>query len=179
MRAAGRVAVVMAAMAFMGMTLVGGAQAASSGTATVTLSSTAMALVDVLDPATTLTPTTTDYDNNYVEVTGASGQRVRVRSNSSTGMVLFVRCSDATPQIALADLLLKTQTAAGSGGTTMGAYTPASATNTLLWSTGTTQSAWYTVTTDVRVNNLINYTDAAAAGTTSYTNTLTYSVIVQ
>jgi hypothetical protein len=161
------------------MTLVGGARAATSGTATVTLSAAAMAMVDILDPATTITPIATDYDNNYVEVTGASGQRVRVRSNSSTGMVLYVRCSDATPQIALADLLLKTQTAAGTGGTTMGSYTAASAVNTLLWSTTTVQPAWQTVTTDVRVNNLITYSDAAAAGTTSYTNTLTYSVVVQ
>ena len=179
MRSAKRFATVTAVMTLMGLALVGGAQAATSGTATVTLSSAAMAMVDVLDPATTLTPTATDYDNNFVEATGASGQRVRVRSNSSTGMVLFVRCSDATPQIALADLLLKTQSAAGSGGSTMSTYTAASATNTLLWSTTSAQHAWQTVTTDVRVNNLINYDDAAAAGTTSYTNTLTYSVIVQ
>jgi len=31
----------------------------------------------------------------------------------------------------------------------------------------------------VRVQNLINYNDAAAAGTTDYTNTLTYTVVAQ
>lgn len=179
MRGVHRFSVMTAVMLVAGGLLAGGAQAASSGTATVTLAATAMAMVDVLDPATTLTPTPTDYDNDYVEVTGASGQRVRVKTNSSTGMVLFVRCSDATPEIALADLLLKTQTAPGAGGTTMSSYTAASATDALLWSTTAAQHAWQTVTSDIRVNNLINYDDAASAGTTNYTNTLTYSVIVQ
>ena len=89
------------------------AQAATSGNATVTLAASASTLVQIVDANITLVPTTTDYDNDYVEAVGASGLRVRVRSNSSTGMVLRVRCSDATPQIALADLLFKTQTAAG------------------------------------------------------------------
>jgi len=179
MSAARRFGVISAVtLLFAGM-VAGGAQAATSGTATVTLAASAMAMVDVLDPATTLTPTPTDYDNDYVEATGASGQRVRVKTNSSTGMVLFVRCSDATPQIALSDLLLKTQTAAGTGGTTMSSYAAASATDALLWSTTAPQHAWQTVTTDIRVNNLFSYDDAAAAGTTNYTNTLTYSVIVQ
>ena len=179
MRAAKGYAVVTAVMTLVGVTMAGGAQAASSATATVTLAATAMAVVDVLDPSTVLTPTQTDYDNNYVEVTGASGQRVRVKSNSSTGMVLFVRCSDPTPQIALTDLVLRTQTAAGGGGTTMSAYTPVTASNQLLWSTTAAQTAWQTVTSDIRIQNLINYPDAGSAGTTNYTNTLTYTVVVQ
>jgi len=179
MRGVRRYAVITAMTLLMSGALAGGANAATSGTATVTLAATAMAMVDILDPATTLTPTPTDYDNDYVEVTGASGQRVRVKTNSSTGMVLFVRCSDAAPEIALADLLLKTQTAAGTGGTTMSSYTAASASDVLLWSTTAAQHAWQTVTSDIRVNNLINYDDASSAGTTNYTNTLTYSVVVQ
>ncbi len=179
MRAAKGYAVITAAIALVGVTMAGGAQAASTGTATVTLAATAMAIVDVLDPSTVLTPTQTDYDNNYVEVTGASGQRVRVKSNSSTGLVLFVRCSDPTPQIALTDLLLRTETAAGSGGTTMSSYTAVTASNQLLWSTTASQSVWQTVASDIRIDNLINYPDAGSAGTTNYTNTLTYTVMVQ
>ena len=34
-------------------------------------------------------------------------------------------------------------------------------------------------TTDVRINNLINYNDAISVGTTNYTNTLTYTVVSQ
>ena len=179
MRAAKGYAVVTAAMALVGVMMAGEARAVTTGTATVTLAATAMAMVDVLDPATTLTPTPTDYDNNFVEVTGASGQRVRVKSNSSTGMVLYVRCSDASPQIALPDLLLRTQTPAGTGGTTMNIYTAVLSTNQLLWSTTAVQNAWQTVSSDIHINNLINYPDAASAGTTNYTNTLTYTVVVQ
>jgi hypothetical protein len=43
----------------------------------------------------------------------------------------------------------------------------------------TAQHAWLTVTTDVRVQNLMNYNDAATAGTTNYTNTITYTVVSQ
>ena len=153
--------------------------AATTGTANVTLAASAQAMVQILDPALTLTPTPTDYDNDFVEATGASGLRVRVRTNSSTGMALFVRCADAVPQIALADLLVRTQTAAGTGGTTLAAYNAISASNQQLWSTTVAQHAWATVTTDVRVQNLINYDDAIAAGTTNYTNTLTYTVVAQ
>jgi hypothetical protein len=153
-------------------------QAATSGTADVTLSASAHAMVDILDATLILTPNTTDYDNDYVEAVGASGLRVRVKTNSLTGLVLSVRCADAAPEIALADLLVKTATAAGAGGTTMSSYTAVTAANQTLWTTGASQHAWQTVATDVRVQNLVNY-DAASAGTTDYTNTLTYSVVVQ
>jgi hypothetical protein len=112
------------------------AQAATSGTATVTLAASASTMVQIVDAAITLTPTPTDYDNDYVEAVGASGLRVRVKTNSSTGMILRVRCSDATPQIALADLLFKTQTAAGTGGTTQAAYAAMTAADQVLWTTG-------------------------------------------
>ena len=153
--------------------------AATSGTATVTLAASANVMVDILDPAITLTPTATDYNNDYVDAAGASGLRVRVKTNSTTGMVLMVRCADATPQIALADLLVRTQTAAGTGGTTLASYTAITAGNQNLWTTTVAQHPWQTITTDVRVQNLFAYDDAITAGTTNYTNTLTYTVVAQ
>ena len=155
------------------------AEAATVGTANVTLAASANTMIQVLDPTLTLTPTSTDYDNDYVEAAGAAGLRVRVKTNSSTGMQLFVKCADATPQIALADLTLRTQTAAGSGGTTMAAYTAVTAANQTLWTSGVAQHAWVNVTSDIRINNLIAYDDAITAGTTNYTNTLTYTVVSQ
>jgi hypothetical protein len=166
----------------LSLILVGGAVAstsfaATSGTATVTLAANANAFIDVLDPSITLTPTATDYVNDYVEAAGPLGLRVRVKSNSSTGMSLLVRCGDASPQIALADLFVRTQTAAGSGGTTMGTYTAITSSNQTLWTTGVAQGPFFTVTTDVKVQNINSYTDASGGGATNYTNTLTYSVI--
>jgi len=166
----------------LSLILVGGALAstsfaATSGTATVTLAANANAFIDVLDPSITLTPTATDYVNDYVEAAGASGLRVRVKSNSSTGMSLLVRCADASPQIALADLFVRTQTAPGSGGSTLSTYTAVTASNQTLWTTGVAQGPFFTVTTDVKVQNINSYSDASGGGATNYTNTLTYSVI--
>jgi hypothetical protein len=155
------------------------AQAATSGNATVTLAASASTMIQIVDAAVVLSPTSTDYDNDYVEITGASGLRVRVKSNSSTGMVLKLRCPDPTPQIALADLLIKTQTAAGTGGTSLTSYSAISGADQNLWSTGQAQTALLTVTTDVRVQNLFAYNDANGGGTTNYTNTLTYTVVTQ
>lgn len=162
-----------------GMTLSGVSHAATSGTATVTLAASAQAMIQVLDPAVTLTPSTVDYNNGYVEAAGASGLRVRVRSNSSTGLTLSVRCSDASPEIALADLLVRTQDAPGTGGTTMAAYTAITASDQTLWTSTVAEHAWQTVTTDIQIQNLINYDAAVGAGTTDYTNTLTYTVAAQ
>jgi len=152
-------------------------QAATSGTADVVLAASAHAMVDILDATLTLTPLPTDYDNDFVEATGAAGLRVRVKTNSSTGLLLSVRCADAAPEIALTDLLFKTATAPGGAGISQAAYTAMGAADQTLWSTTAVQHTWQTVTTDIRVQNLINY-DAPAVGTTNYTNTLTYSVIV-
>ena len=157
--------------------LAASSQAATSGTATVTLAASANTMVDILDPSVTLAPSATDYDNDFVVATGASGLRVRVKTNSSTGMSLLVRCADASPQIALPDLLVRTQTAPGLGGTSMASYNAITASNQTLWTTGTVQHTWQTVTTDVKVNNVGNYDDASGGGSTSYTNTLTYTVI--
>jgi hypothetical protein len=153
------------------------AHAASSGTATVTLAASANAEMQVLDPSLTLSPTATDYDNDYVEATGGAGLRVRVKSNSSAGLTLLVRCSDASPAIALADFLIRTQTAPGAPGSSIASYTPVQSTDLVLWSTGSSQKQWLTVTTDVRIQNIGNYSDAAGGGTTNYTNTLAYSVV--
>ena len=153
--------------------------AATTGTSAVTLAASANAVLQVLDATVTLTPNATDYGNDYVEVTGASGLRVRLKCNSTTGCVLNVKCADASPQIALADFLFKTQTAAGAGGSTLSAYTAITASDQALWSTGATQGAWLTVTTDIRVQNLFNYPDAIGAGTTNYTDNLTYTVVAQ
>jgi hypothetical protein len=151
--------------------------AATSGTATVTLAANANTMINILDPSVTLTPTATDYVNDYVEAAGASGLRVQVKSNSATGMSLLVKCADATPQIALTDLLVRTQTAPGTGGTTLSTYTAITASNATLWTTTVAQHAWQTVTTDVKVQNIGTYDDPSGGGATNYTNTLTYSVI--
>ncbi len=73
----------------------------------------------------------------------------------------------------------KTQTAAGAGGSTLSSYTAITAANQTLWSTGAAQITFLTVTTDVRVQNLFAYPDPIGAGTTSYTDNLTYTVVAQ
>lgn len=155
------------------------ASAATTGTSNVTLAASANAMIQILDPAITLTPNATDYGNDFVEAAGASGLRVAVKTNSTTGMALMVRCADAAPQIALADLFFRTQTAAGAGGSTLAAYTGMTAVDQSLWTTTVAQHPWLVVVTDVLVQNLMNYDDAIAAGTTNYTNTLTYTVVAQ
>jgi hypothetical protein len=152
---------------------------AASGTSDVTLAASASAKIDVLDLTLTLSPSAADYDNEYVEAAGIAGLRVRLKTNSTSGCVLKIKCVDIVPQIALADLLVKTATAAGTGGSTLSAYAAVTGVDQNLWSTTVPQSAWKTVTTDVRVQNLFNYNDAVGGGTTDYTNTLTYTVIAQ
>jgi hypothetical protein len=153
--------------------------AASSGTSAVTLAASANAVLQVLDATMTLTPNATDYSNDYVEVTGGTGLRVRLKSNSSTGCVLYVKCLDASPQIALADFLVRTQTAAGAGGSTLSSYTAVTASDQALWSTAAAQISFLEVDTDIRVQNLFAYPDAIGPGTTSYTDNLTYTVVAQ
>lgn len=155
------------------------ANAATTGTSDVTLAATANALIQVLDPTITLAPTAADYSSDFVDAAGASGLRVRVKTNSNTGLVVLVRCADAAPQIALADLLVRTLTAPGTGGTTIASYTAITAVDQTLWTSAVSQSTWQTVTTDVRVQNLMAYSDALGGGTTNYTNTLTYTVVAQ
>lgn len=167
------------AMILGGVLFSASSQAASSGTSNVILAAQATATITITDASLTLSPSATDYTNNYVEAAGASGLRVQVKSNSSTGMILKVKCADASPQITLADLLVRTQTAAGTGGATMSSYTAITASDQNLWSTTVAQSNNLTVTTDVKVQNLNSYDDAAGGGATNYTNTLTYTVVTQ
>ena len=75
--------------------------------------------------------------------------------------------------------LVRTQTAAGTGGSTLASYTAIAAADQNLWSTGTSQNGFLTVTTDVKIQNINAYNDAPGGGTTNYTNTLTYTVVTQ
>jgi len=174
-----RNASLIAAMILGGLLYGTTSQAASSGTSNVILAAQATAQITITDATLTLSPTATDYVNGYVEAAGASGLRVQVKSNSSTGMILKVKCADASPQIALADLLVRTQTAAGTGGSTLSSYAAITASDQNLWSTTVAQGSFLTVTTDVKVQNVNNYDDAAGGGATNYTNTLTYTVVTQ
>ena len=143
---------------------------------------TAAAAVDrlnIIDTAITLTPTAADYANDYIEVTGATGLRVELGTNSNTGCVLFVKCADAAPAIALADILVKTQTAPGTGGTSLTTYTAISASDLALWSTGVKEPGWAQINIDVRIKNLFGYSDGIGGGTTNRTNTLTFTVVAQ
>jgi len=139
----------------------------------------ASAHVNVLDPAMNLAPTAADYNNDYVELTGASGCRVQLWTNSVAGAVLFVRCADAAPRIALADFLVRTRTAPGLGGTAMGSYTAVAATNQALWSSGIPVVMWGQVNVDIRIKNLFAYSDAPGGGTTGYTDNLTFTLVMQ
>lgn len=157
----------------------GAAFAAMSGTSNVILQAGATAQIEVLDASITLTPTQTNYDVGYIDALAASGIDVRIRTNSSTGAITKVKCADGSPEIALADLLFKTQTAAGGSGTTQSTFTAITATDQDLWSTTTASPSYTTIQTDIRVQNLWAYSDPAGGGTTAYTNTLTYTIVVQ
>ena len=136
----------------------------------------AAAFINIVTPAITLAPTPTDYANDYVEATGASGMSVKVKTNSPNGLVLMVRAS-GTPQIASGDLLVRTLTPPGTGGSSLVTYTPLGMINLNLWSTGVAQGPFIVVVMDVRIQNLFGYGDAGAGGSTSYTNTLTFTVM--
>ena len=151
----------------------------STGIAGVSEARAASAHVNILDATRTLTPSAADYGNDYVELTGASGLRVQVWTNSATGCVLYVKCADAAPQIALDDLLVRTLTAPGPGGTSMTTFTPISAADQALWSTRAAVPPWLQINTDLRIQNLYAYPDGIAPGTTAYTDNLTFTVIVQ
>ncbi len=73
--------------------------------------------------------------------------------------------------------IFTTKTAPGMPGSSIASYTPVQSTDLVLWSTGSSQHSWLTVTTDIRIQNLANYSDVAGGGTTNYTNTLAYSVV--
>jgi hypothetical protein len=74
----------------------------------------------------------------------------------------------------LSDLLVRSQTA----GTLMSSYTAITGTDQALWSTADSVTDGV-VDTDVRIQGLWSFPDAAGGGTTPYTNTLTYTVVDQ
>jgi hypothetical protein len=135
--------------------------------------------IRVDDPAITLTPTPADYNQDFVDATGSNGIRLRVKTqNPLLGCHVFVRCSDAAPQIALNDLMVRTTAPPGAGGTALSVFTPISAVNQTLWSSGQPLPGFSTqLTCDVRVRNLMNYNDSPMAGTTAYQNTLTFTIL--
>ncbi len=157
----------------------GFAQAATTGNSTVTLEANATVEINIVDSGITLSPGQTDYETGYISGEGASGIDLQIRTNSSTGAVLRVKCSDGSPEITLTDLLFKTATAPGGSGSSQSTYTAITSSDQDLWSTTTTSSTWTTIQTDVRVQNLWNYTDPSGGGVTDYANTLTYTVVVQ
>jgi hypothetical protein len=151
----------------------------TTGLSGVSAASAQSLRLQVIDVTKILIPTATDYANNYVEVTGAMGLAVEVGTNSVTGCVLFVKCADAAPQIALPDLLVKTQAAPGAGGTSMMVYTEVTASDQALWSTGTTAPGWTAVSLDLRIRNLSTYADGVGGSTTNYTDNLTFTLVTQ
>jgi hypothetical protein len=135
--------------------------------------------LQVNTPSITLAPTPTDYVRDYVELTGASGIQLRIKTNNPVGMSVLVRCADASPRIALNDLLVRTLTPPGIGGAATASYTPLRSTNQFLWSTGQSVAPFFIIGTDVRVQNIGSYDDSPFAGTTAYTNTLVFTVVAQ
>ncbi len=157
----------------------GPALGATSGVSDVNLAAEATATITITDASITLSPNQANYEAGYVVAEGAAGIAVQVQTNSSTGMVLSVKCADATPEIALTDLMFRTQTSPGGGGTSQAVYTDITAVDQTLWTTDTVQETGLAVDTDIRVENLWAYSDAAGGGKTTYTDQLTFTVAVQ
>jgi hypothetical protein len=128
-------------------------------------------------PAVTLTPTLADYAQDYVESTGASGIQLRVRTSFLYRVSILVRCADVSPRIALNDLLVRTPTAAGPGGSALSSYTALQPTNLSLWSGYRNLVQLQPVSTDIRIRNLGFYDDSPFPGTTTYVNTLVFTVV--
>ncbi len=135
--------------------------------------------IDVVSASVTLSPGQTDYEIGYDTMEGASGIDVRLRSDNSAGVVLKVKCDDASPEIVLENLFFKTQATPGSGGTSQSSYVAMQASDQDLWSTGVSQAGWRSVLVDIKVDQLWSYPDAGGGGVTAYTNTLTFTVVAQ
>jgi len=130
--------------------------------------------ITIVTAGVTLSPSQTDYEAAYVEDTSPGGISVRVTTDNASGVILYVRCDDASPEVTLADLLVKCPTT----GTLMGSYTPVTGSDQALWSVGSPVTD-ETVYTDVRIQNLWAYSDAGGGGTTVYMDALTYTVVEQ
>jgi hypothetical protein len=130
--------------------------------------------ITITDASISLVPTQTDYETGWVEATGAAGIRVDVTTNNLAGLILYIRCDDGIPEITLSDLLVKCPTP----GTLLSSFTAITGSDQALWSTDQSIPS-EEVVTDVRIQGLWSYPDAAGGGTTDYTNTLTYTVVDQ
>jgi hypothetical protein len=130
--------------------------------------------ITISDASVSLLPSQTDYETGYVEATGEAGINVLVTTDNAAGLMLYVRCDDATPDILLSDFLVRCSTP----GTLMSSYTAITGADQALWSTDSAVTD-EGVDTDVRIQGLWSYPDAAGGGTTAYTNSLTYTVVDQ
>ena len=155
------------------------AQAATSGVADVNLEADATATITIGDASITLSPGQSDYEAGFIAAEGAAGIAVDVQTNSSTGMILYVKCLDGVPEIALADMEFRTQTAAGGTGSTQSSYVAVTGVDQMVWTSDQAEPSAVTVDTDIKVNNLWSYSDADGGGATTFTNQLTFSVAVQ
>ncbi len=135
--------------------------------------------INVIDNAVTLTPTAADYTRDYVEITGASGLRIEVKTNSPTGLVVYFKCVDAAPRIALNDFLVRTMTPPATGGTSLTTYTAVTSTDQALWSSGIALGPFTQINLDLRIRNLFAYADGVGGATTGYTDNLSFTVISQ
>ncbi len=120
----------------------------------------------------TLSPSQPDYEAGYIESTSPSGIEVTVTTDNPSGVVLYIRSDDASPELDFSDLLVKCPT----GGSAIPSYTPISGTDQSLWSTAspvTDQSVY----TDIRVQDVWSYPDSEGGGRTPYVDTLTYTVV--
>jgi hypothetical protein len=128
--------------------------------------------ITVVTSSLPLTPSPTDYGAGYVEDTAPGGIEVQVTTDNAAGVVLYIRCDDASPEVALSDILVKS----GTAGSLMGSYAPITGSDQALWSAAGPVTSW-SVYTDVRVQNLWVYPDAGGGGTTLYMDTFTYTVV--
>ena len=135
------------------------------------------AFVHVTTPNLSLVPSVQDYANDYIDATGSAGIQIKVKTSNPAGLILKVRSSGPGNTILLGDLLLRTLTPAGAGGTALTSWTPLALTDVNLWSTGVAQGPFAIVGADLRVRNLGNYDDNLGAGFTSYSHTLIFTVV--
>ena len=128
--------------------------------------------ITIVDPEVYFTPTAGDYTVGYMNGEGKDGIRVNVTTDNPTGVILYIKCDDASPEIALSDMKIKT----ASVGSIISSYTAITASDQALWSRPV-PLVDFPVKTDVQLESIWEYPDAAAGGTTDYTNTLTFTIV--
>jgi hypothetical protein len=130
--------------------------------------------ITIVDAQIYFTPTAGDYAVGYMNGEGKDGIRVNVTTDNPTGTILYIKCDDASPEIALADLLIKT----ASNGAIITSYAAITDSDQALWSRPVPLTD-FPVKTDVQIESIWNYSDAAGGGTTDYTNTITFTIVEQ